>query len=101
MVEPIYTEWEVLICAVLYALSMVGVYALGEAKALEKFLERLANSLNPNIEEVTRCKDCKYYNAKVCMCFLHWNESEDDGFSFTTWPEDYCKFAEKKSDKGG
>lgn len=94
------TDLEVLLILIGWAFIIVCIYVFGETGVLKKFLEIFVNEINPNIEEVTRCEDCKYYNPKVGMCYLHWDSFDDEGFAFVVLPNDYCGFAEKRADNG-
>lgn len=60
---------------------------------IEQIIERLRNDPEAEWVEITRCKDCKWFNDIGCAIRI-----VDD----TDKPseEDYCSFAERKTDDG-
>lgn len=100
MTSAVYSDLEIILILILWSALVLCIYCAGETRYIPRFLEKLTNDIDPDREKVIRCENCKYYNPKVGMCFLHWDTGEDEGLSFTVFPDNYCSFAKEKTEAG-
>lgn len=89
-------DFEILIYLLIWSALLWVIFTAIKTGAVEKILEDFVNDIDPDVQRVVRCENCKYYDEEKHLCFVHWDCDEDDGFCFTTVPDEYCAFAEKR-----
>lgn len=93
-------DFEMLICLSIWTVMVWLIFTMIKTGAVEKILEDFVNDIDPDVQRVTRCEKCKYYDKEKHMCCLLYDYESGDGVKWSTAPCDYCAFGEK-SDKDG
>lgn len=88
-------DFEMLICLLIWTVVVWLIFTMIKTGAVEKILEDFVNDIDPDVQRVTRCEKCKYYDKEKHMCYVHWDYENDEGFRWTTAPFDYCALGEK------
>lgn len=91
-------DFELLIFLLLWSAMILFLYEMFKSGAAEKILENFVNEIDPDVQRVTRCQNCQFYDEKSGFCLFFYDEGEEVGFKFTPAPDDYC-FAGRKKEK--
>ena len=89
-------DFEILIYLLIWSALLWVIFTAIKTGAVEKILEDFVNDIDPDVQRVTRCEKCKYYDPEEYMCCAHWDYEEDEGFRCTMAPLDYCALAREK-----
>ena len=67
---------------------------------VEQIVDRLRNDPDAEWVEIIRCKDCKHWTNNIGDSKLRDNYCNDEahGFYYQCSEDDYCSFAERRTD---